>query len=102
MIEHDLKVWPEFYERLDDGSKTFEVRKDDRGYQAGDVLVLREWRSQGFKHFPEIGSYTGRSMRRTVGFIFRRGFGCDLGQFIVMSLLPEKGASPREPGVDND
>jgi len=25
------------------GNKTFEVRKNDRGYQPGDLLVLHEW-----------------------------------------------------------
>lgn len=83
---HELKVWPLYYARLADGSKTFEVRKDDRGYQAGDVLVLREWDPQSYG---EIGDYTGRSMHRTVGFIFRKGFGCDLGEYVVMSLLQE-------------
>lgn len=87
---HELKVWPEYYERLADGTKTFEVRKDDRGYQTGDVLVLKEWRPRGAgASWVGIGSFTGREMRRTVGFIFRQGFGCDLGEYVVMSLLPE-------------
>lgn len=82
---HYLKVWPTYYERLADGTKTFEIRKDDRGYQAGDALVLQEWDPrQG-----PIGGYTGREIRRTVGFIFKQGFGCDLGEYVVMSLLPE-------------
>lgn len=43
MAEHELKVLPQFYGALEDGSKTFEVRKDDRGFQVGDTLRLREW-----------------------------------------------------------
>lgn len=89
---HELKVWPDYYERLADGSKTFEVRKDDRGYQTGDTLWLREWKPSGDGVYTrDIGSYTGRGMHRTVGFIFRRGFGCDLGEYVVMSLLPADG-----------
>jgi uncharacterized protein DUF3850 len=88
-VIHELKVWPEYYERLADGSKTFEVRRDDRGYQSGDILRLREWKPIGDGAFTKgIGNFTGREIQRTVGFISRRGFGCDLGEYVVMSLLP--------------
>lgn len=88
-VIHELKVWPEFYERIIDGSKTFEVRKDDRGYQAGDVLRLREWRpAGGGPLMTGIGNHTGRETTRIVGFIFRQGFGVDLGEYVVISLLP--------------
>jgi hypothetical protein len=40
---HNLKIWPQFYCRVLDGTKTFEVRKNDRNYQRGDSLVLQEW-----------------------------------------------------------
>ena len=43
MAEHELKVWPEFWPALASGEKTFELRKDDRGFRAGDILWLREW-----------------------------------------------------------
>lgn len=91
-VIHELKVWPEYYERLADGTKTFEVRKDDRGYQTGDTLILKEWAPRGTGSvWSGIGSYTGRSMQRTVGFIFKQGFGCDLGEYVVMSLLLQEG-----------
>jgi len=38
--EHVLKVAAEYWPALVDGSKTFEVRRNDRAYQRGDVLVL--------------------------------------------------------------
>lgn len=43
MSEHELKVVPPYFDALVSGSKTFEVRKNDRAYQRGDVLRLREW-----------------------------------------------------------
>lgn len=92
-VTHDLKTWPVFYERLLDGSKTFEVRKDDRGYQTGDTLRLREYDPAGdHDDCPDklctTKRYTGREMSFRVGFVFRQGFGADLGQHVVMSLLP--------------
>lgn len=39
--EHELKTWPQYFTAVASGKKTFEVRRDDRGFQAGDVLVLR-------------------------------------------------------------
>lgn len=41
--EHELKIRGEFYARIATGQKTFEIRKNDRDFQVGDVLILREW-----------------------------------------------------------
>jgi len=53
MTPHELKCWPEFFQPILDGTKTCEIRQDDRGFQVGDVLHLREWS-------PETQEYTGR------------------------------------------
>lgn len=42
-MEHKLKIWPQYYARVADGSKTFEIRDNDRGFQTGDTVVLQEW-----------------------------------------------------------
>jgi len=43
-MNHELKIWPNFYKRVKDGSKTFEIRSnEDRGFQMGDTVELREW-----------------------------------------------------------
>lgn len=42
---HNLKCWPKFYADVESGAKTFEVRKNDRHFQVGDFLRLREWNS---------------------------------------------------------
>ncbi|MCY8648937.1 DUF3850 domain-containing protein [Bacillus haynesii] len=47
---HDLKIQPEFFESVSLGIKTFEIRKLDRKYGFGDLLILHEW----------DGDYTGR------------------------------------------
>ena len=82
---HKLKCWPEYFSALLDGTKTFEVRKHDRGFEVGDVLWLCEWETgdpgQGF-------GYTGREVRRRVTFILvGEEFGIQDG-YCVMSLTP--------------
>lgn len=60
---HQLKTHPDYFERLVSGEKTFEAREDDRGFQVGDTLHLREWR-------PGHG-YTGRGLFYGVSWILR-------------------------------
>ena len=40
---HQLKILPQHFQDVLSGRKTFELRKDDRGYQVGDELILAEW-----------------------------------------------------------
>lgn len=47
-IVHDLKVAPEFYRKLVNGSKRFEIRKHDRDFQINDLLRLREFKDGQF------------------------------------------------------
>ncbi len=43
MKVHELKTWPESFRAVRAGAKTHEVRKNDRDFRVGDVLVLWEW-----------------------------------------------------------
>lgn len=36
---HHLDCWPEFFHALVDGSKTCEMRPNDRGFRVGDKLI---------------------------------------------------------------
>ncbi len=69
---HELKAWPAYFEAVKSGVKTFEVRKNDRGYQVGDDLVLNEWS-------PDKGGYTGRKIHRMITYIFDEGSATRLG-----------------------
>lgn len=40
---HSVKCLPEYFEPLVKGSKTFEVRKNDRFYRVGDCLAVNEF-----------------------------------------------------------
>jgi len=75
---HHLKTWPESFVPLKIGTKTFEVRENDRDFQVGDVLVLREWD-------PDTQMLTGRVEMRRVLFILQGKFGLP-DDVCVMSL----------------
>ena len=67
---HELKCWPDSFEQISAGHKTFELRKDDRGYKVGDYLLLREWTPM-----VDLGAveqqYTGRNAMAVVTHILR-------------------------------
>lgn len=46
--EHELKILSEHYALVCSGQKTFEIRKNDRDFQVGDILVLREFSGQEY------------------------------------------------------
>jgi hypothetical protein len=76
---HVLKTWPGPFVAMREGKKTFEFRKDDRGYRVGDMLVLREWT-------PDSQSYLGPEMVRWVTYIARGpAFGIPDG-YCIMSV----------------
>jgi hypothetical protein len=77
--EHELKCWPPFFQAILEGDKNFEVRKNDRGFQAGDVLRLREWDPKKVAN-----NYTGRDFPMVVTYVLS-GFGIQDG-YVVMGL----------------
>lgn len=40
---HKLKIGSEFFKAVKDGRKKFEIRKNDRAFHEGDILVLEEY-----------------------------------------------------------
>lgn len=55
-----LKNDHKYFEAQEKGNKNFEIRKNDRGYQVGDLLFLHEY---------ENNQYTGRLLVRKVTYI---------------------------------
>lgn len=79
-MEHELKTWMPYFGEVLVGHKTFEVRKNDRDFQVGDTLILREWAD-------DKKEYTGRKLARRVTYILNGGeFGIQ-GEFCVMSIV---------------
>ena len=59
---HEIKIYPSYYRAIYSGEKTFELRKNDRDYEVGDILRLQEWTGT---------EYTGRSMMRRITYIYK-------------------------------
>lgn len=65
---HDLKVHPEYFKLLSSGVKNFEIRKeDDRNFNEGDILFLREFSIDQWK----VGTYSGKYLIRQVMYVTR-------------------------------
>lgn len=43
---HKLKIRPEYFKAVSAGEKKFEIRKNDRDFNVGDFLVLREYTNE--------------------------------------------------------
>jgi len=83
--QHELKCWPEFFREIRVGMKRFELRRNDRNFQVGDVLYLREWD-------PSTSKYSGHECLVDVMYIIDDSTPCavsDMGLqpgFCIMSI----------------
>lgn len=75
---HDLKILPEYFEAVNLGIKTFEIRNNDRDFKVGDMLLLKEW---------DGNKYTGREIKRKVVYILDDSSGYVLDGYVVMSIV---------------
>ncbi len=63
-MKHEKKTWPEYFQKILEGDKSFELRLADWECQEGDTLVLREWD-------PKIREYTGRVIEKEITFVLK-------------------------------
>lgn len=76
MKYHKIKILPEYYNAIDSGRKTFEVRFNDRNYQVDDILLLQEWVD---------GQYTGRELEAAITYLLDNPHYCKEG-YVIMSI----------------
>lgn len=83
---HALKTWITFYGMVANGTKCFEVRRNDRRFQEGDIVQLKEWN-------PSKEEYTGRECFRTIRYILAGGqFGVE-NDHVVLGFDPPAPAN---------
>ncbi|HFL2424881.1 TPA: DUF3850 domain-containing protein [Clostridioides difficile] len=59
---HELKIDHEFFIPILENIKTFEIRKNDRNYKKGDIIILKELNE-------DKASFTGRYIKVKITYI---------------------------------
>lgn len=77
---HQLKLQTTYFSDVLSGKKTFEIRKNDRGFQVNDFLALNEFDA-------ETERYTGRSCLVYVDYILD-DVGYNKVGYVTMSIKP--------------
>lgn len=81
--EHVLKTDHIVFQDVLDGNKTFEIRFNDRGYQVGDLVILKETEFTGKQmKFGQPLVYTGREIQERISYVLS-GYGLHEGWVIL-------------------
>jgi hypothetical protein len=89
MTKHYLKTWPNYFDAVVDGTKTFEVRINDRDYKVGDVLHLQEY------NLGRDAPYTGRSIEVIVTYLLEHESWALQPRMVVMAIKLTEGTKLR-------
>ena len=71
---HDVKLGITFFDDVKTGRKTFELRKNDRGYKEGDIIVMHEYKD---------GTTTGRTIEKKIVYMLEDFTGLEDGYCIL-------------------
>ena len=77
VVKHELKTLREYFIAVGSGDKTFEVRKNDRDYKIGDILILQEYNNM---------AYTGTTIDCVITYILTDHSGYVLPGYVIMSI----------------
>ena len=88
MKTHELKTTAPHFEHVRSGVKRAEIRRNDRGFAVGDVLVLKEYD-------PASCSYSGREVEVRVVHVLAGFEGLAAG-YVSLSI------EPRQPSLFDD
>ena len=84
---HRIKLGASFFGEVERGEKTFELWKNDRNYQKGDILEMLEFKD---------GKHTGRVVRVLVTYILTEYTGLEEGFCIMGTSLVNEDDEPLE------
>jgi hypothetical protein len=94
LVVHELKIWPQHFKAVSNGTKKFEIRKNDRGFKVGDLLDLLEFDPTCDKYVTEEeGDIINRTMVR-VTYLVQGVFGLP-ADVAVMSIAPLNLEQPK-------
>lgn len=100
-MHHELKIDPGLLNPIISGAKTFEVRRDDRIFLAGDTLLLRETAASANAMAQGVAlAYTGKDLLVRVTFVLRGpAYHVPVG-FAVLAIKPEEPPGESAGGDD--
>lgn len=84
---HQIRLAKSYFDDVANGIKTFELRKNDRGYKKGDILETMEFAD---------GKNTGRTVRVLVTYILEDYTGIEDGYCIMATTLLNENDEPFE------
>jgi hypothetical protein len=81
-MEHCLKTINPYFNDVKSGNKTFEIRKNDRDFKVGDLLLLQEYHR---------GEFTGEAFWRVITYVLSDAeqFGLKDG-YVILGIKEEK------------
>lgn len=90
---HDVKLGTTFFDDVKTGRKTFELRKNDRGYKEGDTIVLHEYKD---------GATTGRTITKKIVYMLEGFTGLEDGYCILGLREVEETLQEAATGAGQD
>ncbi len=84
---HILKTYDVYWDAIQRGEKPFEIRRDDRGFQKGDTLILRRMvQNNNGSWSPDRSGDRWHDLERKITYILTGGqLGIEPG-YVVMGL----------------
>jgi hypothetical protein len=81
---HELKTVARYWDAVAEGRKTFEVRRNDRAFQTGDILELAKIDDKGFYVTPAGERFGKTILRKRITYLLQGGqFGIDPGYCVL-------------------
>jgi non-ribosomal peptide synthetase component E (peptide arylation enzyme) len=70
---HVLKCWPQYWDAIERNEKRFDVRRDDRGFQKGDIVKLQKYGPTTLTGYHRDGSNRTYDIERKIKYILTGG-----------------------------
>ena len=85
---HELKILPKYFNEVKYKKKSFELRKNDRDFKVGDILILKEFNPNKEYETIEDGVYSnfsGKKVLRQVVYILKNTEGLN-NNYVILGI----------------
>lgn len=91
MKVHELKLDDKYFNDVQDGSKTFEIRKNDRDFQVGDLLALSRYKDGSYCYYNFFSKFNNSDIHGADTLLMLVTYVTDYEQkdgYVVMGISP--------------